>query len=187
MATDIDHRIDCGGTAEPLAARLIADPAVEARLRDRIERPVVDLARDHQDHRARRVDDPVVALAAGFQQRHRRTGILGEPARDRAASGATAHHHKVECIRHAFPPPSWPQGWAFAELLARPLSPGAWLGKYRVSTVIKPRKDRSRPFPKRIGVGTYRSHPGALARVAFSGSLRTGSAPQALAKSVSVF
>ncbi len=53
MATDIDHRIDCGGTAEPLAARLIADPAVEARLRHRIERPVVDLARDHQDHRAR--------------------------------------------------------------------------------------------------------------------------------------
>ena len=59
--------------------------------------------------------------------------------------------------------------------------------KYRVLTVIKPRKDRSRPFPKCIGVGTYHSHPGALARDAFSGSLRTGSAPQALAKSVSVF
>jgi hypothetical protein len=54
-------------------------------------------------------------------------------------------------------------------------------------TVIKPRKDRSRAFPKRIGVGTYRSHPRAFARVAFSGSLRTGPAPQALAKSVSAF
>src|SRR5712692_6169927 len=82
---------------------------------------------------------------------------------------------------------SWPQAWAFAELLARALSRGVWRGKYRVLTVIKPRKDRSRAFPKRIGVGTYRSHPGALARVAFSGSLRTGSAPQALAKSISVF
>src|SRR5713101_1266478 len=78
------------------------------------------------------------------------------------------------------PPLSW-------NLWQEPLSRGVWRGKYRVLTVIKPRKDRSRAFPKRIGVGTYRSHPGALARVAFSGSLRTGSAPQALAKSVSVF
>ena len=53
VAADIDHRIDRGGAAEPLAARLIADPAIEARLRHGIERPVVDLARDHQDHRAR--------------------------------------------------------------------------------------------------------------------------------------
>jgi hypothetical protein len=53
MAADIDHRIDGGGTAEPLAARLIADPTIEARLRHRIERPVVNLARDLQDHRAR--------------------------------------------------------------------------------------------------------------------------------------
>jgi hypothetical protein len=122
VAADIDHRVDRGGTAEPLAARLIADPAVEAGLRHRIERPVVDLARDHQDHRARRGYHPVVALAAGFQQRHRRPGILGEPARDRAAPGATARHHKIECIRHAYPPPfRWPQGWDFAGLLARAL------------------------------------------------------------------
>src|SRR5258706_6008792 len=103
VPADIDHRIDRGGAAESLAARLIADPAVEARLWHRIERPVVDLARDHQDHRAWRGDDPVVALAAGFQQRDRRPGLLGEPARDRAATGATAHYHKVECIRHAYP------------------------------------------------------------------------------------
>ena len=41
-----------------------------------------------------------------------------------------------------------------------------------------PEKIARGPFPKRIGVGTYRSHPRALARVAFSGSLRTGSAPR---------
>ena len=120
VAADIDHRIDRGGAAEPLAARLIADPAVEAGLRHRIERPVVDLARDHQDHRARRGYHPVVALAAGFQQRHRRVRVLGKAARDRAAPGATAHHHKIECIRHACPPHvPWPQGWALTELLAR--------------------------------------------------------------------
>src|SRR5450432_3653982 len=44
----------------------------------------------------------------------------------------------------------------------------------QVSSVIKSRKDGLRPFPKRVSVGTYRSHPRALPGVAFSGSLRTG-------------
>src|ERR1700733_13225021 len=44
VAADIDHRIDRGRAAEPLAARLIADPPVEAGLRHGIEGPVVDLA-----------------------------------------------------------------------------------------------------------------------------------------------
>ena len=104
VAADIDHGIDRGRAAEPLAARLIADPAVEARLRHGVERPVVDLAGDHQHQRARRGHHPVVVLAAGFQQRHRRLGILGQPARHRAAAGAAAYHHEIECIRHAFPP-----------------------------------------------------------------------------------
>ena len=94
----------------------------------------------------------------------------------------------LRCAIARLPPGvSWPQPPLSWNLWQEPLSRGVWRGKYRVLTVIKPRKDRSRAFPKRIGVGTYRSHPGALARVAFSGSLRTGSAPQALAKSVSVF
>src|SRR3981189_1962981 len=49
------------------------------------------------------------------------------------------------------------------------------------------RKNRERAFPKQSCVGTYAPHPRALARVAFSGSLRTGSAPQALAKSFRFF
>src|SRR3981189_2742813 len=57
----------------------------------------------------------------------------------------------------------------------------------RVLTVIKPRKDRSRAFPKQSCVGTYAPHPRALARVAFSGSLRTGSAPPALDRSFRFF
>ncbi len=40
--------------------------------------------------------------------------------------------------------------------------------------VTKTVKDGLKPFPKPACVGTYRSHPLALARVAFSGSLRTG-------------
>src|SRR5258708_9944403 len=40
--------------------------------------------------------------------------------------------------------------------------------------VTKTVKDGLKPFPKPACVGTYRSHPLALARGAFSGSLRTG-------------
>ena len=36
-------------------------------------------------------------------------------------------------------------------------------------------KSAAWPFPKPAGVGTYRPHPRAFARVVFSGSLRTGS------------
>jgi hypothetical protein len=104
VAADIDHGVDGGRAAEPLAARLIADPPLEARLRHGVERPVIELARHHQRQRARRGDHPIVARAAGFQHRYRRFGILGKPAGDRAAAGATAHHHKIECIRHAHPP-----------------------------------------------------------------------------------
>jgi hypothetical protein len=52
--------------------------------------------------------------------------------------------------------------------------PGRFGAIMPVPVPIKPRKDRPRAFPKQVSVGTYRSHPWALARVAFSGSLRTG-------------
>ena len=55
-----------------------------------------------------------------------------------------------------------------------------WQGRsmeavWPVLAVIKSRKVGSQAFPKRTHIGTYRWHPGASARVAFSGSLRTGS------------
>ena len=106
MAANVDHGIDRGGAAEPLAARLIADPAVETGLRHGVESPVVELARHHQRQRARRGDHPIVPRAAGFQQRHRRPRILGEPSGDRTTARAAAHHHKIECIRHAYSPRS---------------------------------------------------------------------------------
>src|ERR1700688_833857 len=69
----------------------------------------------------------------------------------------------------------WSQSWAFAELLARALSRGRFGPESRNLAVIKTGKGGLWAFPKRAGVGTYRSHPGALPGVAFSGSLRTGS------------
>src|ERR1700722_11973368 len=69
----------------------------------------------------------------------------------------------------------WSQSWAFAELLARALSRGRFGPESRNLAVIKTGKGGLWAFPKQAGVGTYRSHPGALPGVAFSGSLRTGS------------
>ena len=176
MAADVDHRVDRGTSAEALAARLITDAAVEAGLRHGIERPVVDLAGDHQDHRTRRGDDPVVVLAAGFQECHRGLGILRQPACDRAAARAPAHHHEIECVGHAWPPVCavifgfgrWHVpivGWAEAGPLWN-----FWQGElvfdqfWPDPAVTNPQKTPPRPFPKRVGVGTYRSRLRALAR-----------------------
>src|SRR6266404_4968805 len=77
----------------------------------------------------------------------------------------------------------WPASWAFALVLAR-APPSAHLGPgQRVSTVIKPRKDRSWAFPKQSCVDTYRSHPRALPGLpSQEASGRDRSAPQALAR-----
>jgi hypothetical protein len=207
VAADIDHGVDCGGTAEPLAARLIADPAIEACLRHRVESPVVELARHHQRQRPRRGDHPVVPHAAGFQQRHRRLGILGEPAGDRAAARAAAHHDKIACIRHAYPPevlmkflycPGAPAEllrchrhhravpWYFTRFSCSKagLLRSFWQERpggldlalqMRVLTVIKSEKIVRGPFQSRSALVHTARTQGAFARVAFSGSLRTGS------------
>src|SRR6267142_694930 len=104
VAADIDHGVDGGGAAEPLAARLVADPPLKASLRHGIESPVVEFAGNHQRQRARRGDHPIIARAAGLEHGHRRLGILGKPAGDRAAAGAAAHHHEIDRVRHALPP-----------------------------------------------------------------------------------
>ena len=101
VAADIDHGVDRRRAAEPLAARLIADAAVEAGLRHGVEGPVVDLAGDHQHQRERRGDDPIVVPA-----RRRRAApprlpdppTTAPPPRNRRSR---AHHHEIECIRHA--------------------------------------------------------------------------------------
>ncbi|MEH2558577.1 hypothetical protein V1286_006106 [Bradyrhizobium algeriense] len=104
VAADIDHRVDRGRAAEPLAARLIADAAVEALLRHGVEGPVVDVACDHQHECERCRHHPIVVLAAGVQHRHRNVRVLRQPPGHRAAARAAAGHHEVECIRHAHPP-----------------------------------------------------------------------------------
>jgi len=62
-----------------------------------------------------------------------------------------------------------------------------WDAKVGDFGVTKTSKTRLWAFPKQGHVDTYAQHPRALARVAFSGSLQTGSigAEQALAEFVS--
>ena len=173
VAADIDHRVDGGRAAEPLAARLIADAAVEALLRHGVEGPVVDFAGDHQHQRERCRDHPIVVLAAGIQQRHRNVRILRQPSRHRAAARAAAHHHEIECIRHAHPPEFFvlagPHGHAlgpklrFCGVYGKSGSTRRFcLAQTRVFAVIKSSKAEPFPFPKQGDVDTYPSHPMAL-------------------------
>ncbi len=111
MAADIDHGVDRGRAAEPLAARLIADPPVEAFLRHRLERPVVDLARDHQHQRERCRHYPIVILPAGIEQRDQGLSVFRKPPRHRAAAGARAHHYEIEHVHCACVPKIHPSSF----------------------------------------------------------------------------
>src|ERR1700731_4179705 len=119
---------------------------------------------------------------------------LGE---DRRRPGPRQLEHGVEGVIQGAPPGTL-QGLVhgvFSGFLGPRLGFCATSGKsglvgalYGDLPLTKSSKVASWPFPKRTGVGTYRPHPTAFARVAFSGSLRTElSAPQALAISVSAF
>ena len=100
MAADIDHGVDRGRAAEPLAARLVADAAVQSLLRHGIEGPVVDLARDHQDQRAGVVTTQLSSRPPASSSATDVPAILRQPSRHRAAARACADHDEVERIRH---------------------------------------------------------------------------------------
>ena len=183
VAADIDHGVDRGRAAEALAARLIADAPLQARLRHRVERPVVDSACEHKHQRARRGHHPIVASAAGIQQRHRCLRVFRKTPRHSAAAGAATHHDEIEYIGHARFPlllsfPGCHHGGS--RLLVEPRlghretsgKRARFEGFWHDPAVIKPEKTLPRPFPKQVCVGTYRPHPLRLwPGVAFSGSL----------------
>src|SRR6202035_557058 len=105
MAADIDHGIDRARPAERLAAGLVADAAIEARLRHRLEGPVVCLGR-HLDRDAdRSLDHPIIAGASGLQQADAELRILAETARHDAAGRSAADDDIVELFHCALPLP----------------------------------------------------------------------------------
>ena len=100
MAADIDHRVDRRRTAQHLAARLVADAPAEARLRHRVEGPVVDAGRHHRDRAGRHVDERAVAAAAGLEHADGHGRVLGQPPGDDAAARTAAHDDVVESLVH---------------------------------------------------------------------------------------
>ena len=166
VAADIDHGVDRGRAAEPLAARLIADAAVEALLRHGVEGPVVDVAGDHQHQRERRRHHPIVVLAAGIQQRHRGLRILGNrPATVQPPEPpptTTKSNVSVTPVPPVFCLAAWLRFWQtplFGRLMARPVPRGRFVTDLGVT---KTSKTGPWAFPKQRCVDTYRSHPRAL-------------------------
>src|SRR5712691_204074 len=109
VPADVDHRVDRARAAKRLAARLISYPAVEAGLRHRVERPIVDLRRDHDCGRGGRVDDPAGADLAGFQQANLDVRIFRQPARDDATRRPASDDNVIELV-HTNSSPHKPSG-----------------------------------------------------------------------------
>ena len=103
MAADINHRVDRARAAEGAAARLIAPPPIQPGLRHRLECPIVDLRRQHERRRHRRIDDPIVAGIARFQQTHIHPRIFAQAARDDATCRPAADNDVIES-RHVAAP-----------------------------------------------------------------------------------
>ena len=117
--------------------------------------------------------------------------ILGETARDRAPPGAAAHDDEIKAI-HVFLPPN-ARYFAFRHcVLATRLGPSGTSGKSARARCRIPRKasfwriwqsqnlqkSPRGPFQSRRTLVHTARDPRALPRVAFSGSLRTETAPQ---------
>ena len=102
-AARVDHRIDCRRAAERPPTRLVAAPAAEARLRDRIVSPIIEFGRDRQHAGKRRVDHPTVAGPAGLEKSDRRAGVLAQATRQYAAGRAAVENEIVSLVHHPLP------------------------------------------------------------------------------------
>ena len=94
----VEHRIDCGGSAQSLAARLISGAAIEALLRDCIKPPVRVLRQERQH--ARRNDAPAVVRTACLNDADAKFAVFAQPACGCTATGSAANDDDVE-VFHA--------------------------------------------------------------------------------------
>ena len=96
IAADIDHRVDCGGAAKSLAARLIPNAPVQAFLRDSFVLVVRGIA--DEGHEAGRLDQDIVVAPAGLKQAHPPRSVDRKPPGYRAAAAATADDNVIEAF-----------------------------------------------------------------------------------------
>ena len=94
-AAHVDHGVHRARAAQYLAARLVAAPAAQARLRHGLEAPVGAPELRQQRQAGRAVDQHAVVGRARFQQRHLHLGVLRQARCQHAAGRASAHDHVV--------------------------------------------------------------------------------------------
>ena len=92
MTAHIEHGVDRARPAKRAAARLIPAPSIEARLRHRFQRPVVELGppRHHRRHERGGAYQDVAARAARLNETHRDRWIFAQPCRQNAPGRAAA-------------------------------------------------------------------------------------------------
>lgn len=101
MATNIDHGIDGGRTAQAFSPGLEALATIEAFLRNRFQHPVVDGPGEHGYRTGGHIDQQTVPLATGFQQTDAGVRVFTEPSGQGAAGGATTDDEVIELVVHA--------------------------------------------------------------------------------------
>ena len=99
VAAHVEHGVDGAGAAQHLAARLVAAPPVQARLRHRLEGVVAPPGGHDGDHPGRGVDQHAAVGAARFQQADAGAGVFGQARSQRAARRARAGDHVIEFFK----------------------------------------------------------------------------------------
>jgi len=95
LSAHIDHGVDGAGSAQHLAARLIAPAAAEPGLRHRAHGPVEVFLLGHQRQARGTVDQHAAVLAAGLQQTHAHLRVLAQPRRQHGSRRAASDHQIV--------------------------------------------------------------------------------------------
>ena len=105
IAARIGHDVDRGRAAQDLAAHRLDAPAVEVRLGIGLVAPVEHAVFVHAAHAERDVDVRVPVAAAGFEQKHARGAVLGQPVGQHAAGRAGADDDVIVSVGCHFTPP----------------------------------------------------------------------------------
>ncbi len=99
VAAHVEHGVDGAGTAQRLAARLIAAPPLQAGLRHGLVGIIVDARRHHRHHAGRGMDQHAGIAPAGFEQCHRHARVFRHARSQRTAGRAGAHDHVIDFVQ----------------------------------------------------------------------------------------
>ena len=103
MATNIDHAVDRGRTAQALAAWRIDPSPGKPRLGLALELPSIARIVHRVEHARGHVDEDRIVASARLDQQYRNLRVLTQPVGQHAACRARAHNDVIEGLnrRHA--------------------------------------------------------------------------------------